>query len=246
MKKNNLMLVMAAGATALLGTSAHAKYKEVDVSGGGNVQGVIKFEGTAPTIPPAVIAKDNEVCGEGDTIPNPVIIGSDGELEGVVVYLEKVKEGKAWPEQDYVVDQKGCSFEPYLQVVPKGVELTIKNSDPVLHNVHPFEIVGDNRRTLFNLAQPKQDQVNTKKIKTRKGNAVELACDAHSWMAGWLYVLEHPYYAVVGADGTFDIGDIPPGEYNLVAWHPVLGTQEQPIEVDADGAVDAAFEFASK
>ncbi len=244
MNVSRFTLALVAG-TALAVTAAEAKYKETDVTDGGSVQGAVMFDGAIPELPTAEIAKDNEVCGDGSIIPNPVTIGAGGELEHVVVYLEEVKEGKAWPEQDYALDQQECAFEPYLQVVPKGVEMTIKNSDPVLHNVHPFEIVGDKRRTLFNLAQPQQDQTNTKKIKTRKGNAVELACDAHAWMAGWLYVLEHPYYAVVGADGTFEIGDIPPGDYKLVAWHPVLGVQEQDLEVAAGGAADASFQFTA-
>jgi hypothetical protein len=232
--------------SSLLATGVSAKYKVEKVANGGAVQGFVKFDGSVPILDSVLIAKDNEVCGDGSTIPNPITVGDSGGLENTVVYLEKVKSGKKWPKQDYAVNQKDCAFEPYLQVVPKGAKMTIRNNDPVLHNVHPFEIIGDSRRTLFNLAQPKQNQENTKKIKTRKGNAVELACDAHSWMAGWLYVLEHPYYSVIGADGGFDIGNIPPGDYKLVAWHPVLGTQEQAISVGSDGNTDASFSFKSE
>lgn len=243
-KLSKMMLVLATS-TALLANNALAKYSEKTVENGGSIHGSVLFNGDPSKRDKAQIDKDNEVCGEGDTIPNPVTVGADGGLENVVVYLEKVKAGKAWPKKDYVVDQKKCSFEPYLQVVPKGVEMTIRNSDPVLHNVHPFEIIGDSRRTLFNLAQPKQNQENKKKIRTRRGKAVELACDAHAWMAGWLYVLEHPYFAVVGDDGQFQIGDVPPGKYKLVAWHPVLGLKEQAIEVGAGAATEAAFRFES-
>jgi len=245
MHVKKLMFVLAAGA-ALMATDASAKYKTKPVKNGGAVQGTVMFDGALPALAKAVIGKDNAVCGDGSIIPNPVKVGGGGALEGVVVYLDKIKAGKAWPKKKYEVTQKKCAFHPYLQVVPKGVKLTIKNNDPVLHNVHPFEHIGDSRRTMFNLAQPKLNQVNQKKIKTRRGKAVELACDAHSWMAGWLYVLEHPYYAVVGADGAFKIGDIPPGKYKLVAWHPVLGTQEQPVQVAASGAIDAAFQFKGK
>ena len=111
--------------------------------------------------------------------------------------------------------------------------------------MHPYELVGDKRRTLFNLAQPKLGQVNTKAIKTRRGNAVELSCDAHSWMAGWLYVLEHPYFAVVGADGLFSIDGVPAGTYTLKAWHPELGEIEQEIEVVPGESVESNFEYSS-
>ena len=240
--KKELVLVTALVAFS---TGVQAKYKAVEVTDGGTVAGTVRFEGTVPTLQTEQIAKDNEVCGEGDIIPNPVSVGADGGLENVVVFLEEVNEGKAWPEQEYTLDQQKCTFKPYLQVVPKGVKMIINNSDPVLHNVHPYELVGDKRRTLFNLAQPKQGQSNTKAIKTRRGNVVELSCDAHSWMAGWLYVLEHPYYAVVGADGVFSIDGVPPGSYTLKAWHPELGELEQQVEVGAGGSTETDFEYSS-
>ena len=167
------------------------------------------------------------------------------QLQNVIVFLDDVQSGKAWPEKEYKLDQLKCRFEPYIQVIPKGADLVISNSDPVLHNVHPYEQVGDKRRTLFNLAQPKLGQVNTKAIKTRRGEVVELSCDAHSWMSGWMYVLEHPYFAIVGEDGSFTIDNVPPGSYTLKAWHPVLQLQEQSVDVDANGSVSASFEFSS-
>jgi len=234
-----------ASALLTLSVSAHAKYDEITVDGGGSITGAVTFSGDVPDLDTEQIAKDNEVCGEGDIIPNPVSVGDDGSLENVVVFLEKVKEGKAWPTDDFALDQLKCTFDPYVQVVRKGAKMTISNSDPVLHNVHPYEYVGKKRRTMFNLAQPKLGQVNTKAIKTRRGNVVELSCDAHSWMAGWLYVIEHPYYAVVGADGKFTIDNIPAGEYTLKAWHPVLGELEQAVEVNGGGSVQFGFQYSS-
>lgn len=238
-----LALTLALSLVPLAGASA--KYKAQPVTDGGSISGSVQFSGDVPKVPLVAIAKDNEVCGDGEIAPNRVSVGDGGALQNVVVFLHKVKAGKPWPKNDYAVNQLKCAFEPYLQVVPKGVELTIKNSDPVLHNVHPFEHVKKSRRTLFNLAQPKLGQVNRKVIKTRRGQVVELACDAHPWMAGWLYVLEHPYFAVVGTDGSFKIEDVPPGSYTLKAWHPVLQFQEQKIDVKAGGSVNASFQFAA-
>ena len=239
-----LILTIALSLVPLSG--ALAKYKEQPVSGAGAISGNVQFSGDVPKVEMQVISKDNAVCGDGEIAPNPVSVGTNGALQNVVVFLEKVKAGKPWPKQDYAVNQLKCSFEPYIQVVPKGADLTIKNSDPVLHNVHPFEHIGNSRRTMFNLAQPKLGQSNTKKIKTRRGKVVELSCDAHSWMSGWLYVLEHPYFAIVGDDGAFKIEDVPPGTYTLKAWHPVLQFQEQKVDVKPDGAATASFKFSAK
>lgn len=240
MKK--ILLVLASGGV-LTAAPANAAYNESAVKDGGAIQGTVTFAGTPPALPKQLISKDNQICGDGEIVPNPVAVGGNGALANVVVYLETIEAGKPWPKKEYTLNQQKCSFAPYLQVVPKNVNLTIKNSDPVLHNVHPFELVGTSRRTLFNLAQPNHNQSNVKQISTRRGQVVELACDAHAWMAGWLYVLEHPYFAVVGADGTFTIGDVPAGSYKLMAWHPVLGTQQQAITVASKGAAKAAFQF---
>ena len=237
--------VLAVSIGLFIATTVQAKYKVEEVGDGGSIQGSVQFSGDLPEVDMEVIGKDNAVCGDGEIAPNPISVSSDGALQNVIVFLDDVQSGKAWPEKEYKLDQLKCRFEPYIQVIPKGADLVISNSDPVLHNVHPYEQVGDKRRTLFNLAQPKLGQVNTKAIKTRRGEVVELSCDAHSWMSGWMYVLEHPYFAIVGEDGSFTIDNVPPGSYTLKAWHPVLQLQEQSVDVDANGSVSASFEFSS-
>jgi hypothetical protein len=223
--------------------SIHA-YEALAIRDGGVIAGRVTLQGNAPAPKKVLIAKDNDVCGHGHAEHPTVSIGQDGALAGVVVHLEQIETGKAWPANArYELDQQKCAFTPALQVMPRGAELTIRNSDPVLHNIHPFEIIGSNRRTLFNLAQPTEGQINVMKIEPRRGRAIELTCDSHNWMSGWIYVVDSPYYAVAGADGGFEIGDVPPGEYKLVAWHPTLGTSEQAVKVAAKSKADVAIAF---
>jgi len=43
-----------------------------------------------------------------------------------------------------------------------------------------------------------------------------------------MFVAPHPYYAVTDESGAFQLNDVPPGEYHIVAWHEgwqVLGRQ---------------------
>ncbi len=232
--------------SALFASGAQA-YEAVTVRDGATLHGKVSFQGTPPAVKKVVIGKDNEVCGQGEVEHREVEVGANGALRSVVVYLEKVGKGKAWPAgAKYVLDQQKCAFAPALQVVHNGANLSVRNNDPVLHNIHPFEIIGSARRTLFNLAQPRQGQVNEIKIEARRGRAIELSCDAHNWMTGWIYIVDNPYHAVVGADGRFEIGDVPPGEYKLVAWHPFLGTIDQTVKVAAKGAAEVALTFKSK
>jgi len=56
-------------------------------------------------------------------------------------------------------------------------------------------------------------------------------------------VLPHPFFAVTGDDGRFEITHVPPGSYTLVAWHERYGRLKQPITVGDDGKVEATFEY---
>lgn len=241
MKKITVSMALGFSLTAAGGVHA---YEAVVVKDGAMIRGKVTLQGSAPPPKKVLIGKDNEVCGQGHAEQDVVRVSVDGGLVGVVVYLEQVDKGKAWSTNArYELDQQKCAFSPALQVMPRGAELSIKNSDPVLHNVHPYEIIGSSRRTLFNLAQPTKGQTNVVKIEARRGRAIELSCDAHNWMSGWVYVVDNPYFAVVSADGSFEIGDVPPGEYKLMAWHPALGTLDQTMKATAKGKTDVSFAF---
>jgi hypothetical protein len=97
--------------------------------------------------------------------------------------------------------------------MPATSKLAIVNDDPILHNTHSF--LG--RKTIFNLALPKKGQTIKKKIK--RAGMMTVRCDAHPHMSGYILAFNHPYYAVTGEDGSFNIKDIPPGTYTITGWH---------------------------
>ena len=71
---------------------------------------------------------------------------------------------------------------------------------------------------------------------------VRFKCDVHPWMSAYLGVLDHPYFAVTGADGSFSIDGLPAGDYVVETWHESLGTRTQNVTV-GDGAVAVAFDY---
>ncbi|MEE8448078.1 MAG: hypothetical protein V3S39_00455 [Thermodesulfobacteriota bacterium] len=221
-------------------------YQTVDVVDGASLTGKVVFKGKAPEPEKILINKNKEVCGTGYRKKGEVRVSASGGLMDVVVYLEGIKKGKplSKPAGGYVLDQKNCSFLPYVQVIPRRSKLVVLNSDPVLHNVHTYELIGRVKRTMFNFAQPVQGSKITKTIRPRRGKVVKIECDAHNWMLGWIYVLDHPYFSVVGEDGTFKIDGIPPGTYKVKAWHPILGIKEGKASVSAKGTARLSFEFA--
>ena len=242
MKRTSLLLALTLSST--LGLSAHAAaYKVVDVANGGSVAGKVTFSGTDEAPKVYAIAKDNEVCGTGNREVDFVKV-NNGALGDVVVYLDKVKEGKdfAADAAGGALDQKGCEFHPFLQIMKNGDKLDIKNSDPVLHNIHTYEIIGRVKKTVFNISQPDPGAIH-KTVKLKRGSAMKIECDAHDFMHGFVFVAKNPYYAVVGADGSYSIDNVPAGKYTVKAWHGKLKGQKSKVEVAAGGSTEANFDF---
>ncbi len=220
-------------------------YREVAVADGATLTGQVTFEGETPRSIELLITRDFEVCGMGSRERREVDVAETGGLRAVVVFITAIDAGKPWPEapDGYVLDQRDCYFHPYIQVVPRGVELRIVNSDPILHNVHGYELSeAGPRRTLFNLAQPDEGTV-TRALRPRRAHLVGLECDAHDFMLGWIFAADNPYAVAVDSEGRFSIEGIPPGTYTVAAWHPFLGIVEQEVTVTAGGTTEIGFEF---
>jgi len=222
---------------------AAAPYAEGTVEGGGAVTGKVRFTGTVPAPENMAINKDMEVCG-GDHRLHQTVKVEDGGLGEVVVAVKGVKQGKAWDPSlaETNLLQEKCTFLPYMQVVKKGGELEVENADPVSHNIHTYELIGRARVSQFNVQQPAGSSFS-KQIKMRRGNVIRMECDQHDFMIGWSYVPDNPYYAVVAADGSFSISDVPAGTYEVEAWHPYLGIQKGSVTVEAAGTASVDFEF---
>jgi hypothetical protein len=226
---------LLAGVACAFASSAQA-YEEGPVENGGTINGKVTYSGRVPTriILPT---KNQEVCGQMREEPE-VVVGPDGGVQDSVVYLEGVEQGKAWPAeaQAPILDNKDCRFQPNVQAIPGGA-LGVHNSDPMLHNTHGFY----GRRTAFNIALPNQGQ--TIDVDLERTGQVRIECDAHGWMLGWVYVVDNPYYAVTGEDGTFEITDVPPGEYTLIANQAFTGPVEVEVTVESGATVELPVEL---
>jgi plastocyanin len=217
----------------VIGSSNAWSYEETKVTDGGTIEGKVVFRGTVPSPRKVIPTQDQQVCGGPRDDPR-IVLGPDNAVQGAVVYLKAVEKGKAFekPKKPPVVDNMKCKFEPELQVVPVGTEVVILNSDPVLHNTHGYLLTDGRRgRTVFNTALPQKGaQV---KSTLKQPGVVDVACDVHGWMQGWILVAENPYYDVTEKNGTFTIKDVPPGKYTLATFQPYAGVKETPVTVEA-------------
>jgi hypothetical protein len=74
---------------------------------------------------------------------------------------------------------------------------------------------------------------------------VPLECNVHGWMKAYVGVVAHPYFATSREDGTFTIGGLPPGTYQLEAWHESLGTKTGEVTIGPDGTGTVTFTYGA-
>jgi hypothetical protein len=217
-------------------------YETVTVSEGGSISGIVSFSGTPPPATAVEIDKDVQICGTGHREIQEVRLTGD-RLGNAVAYLKEIASGKEFSPADSHLDQETCDFVPHLQVTKNKEKISIMSKDPLSHTVHAYEVANSERITIFNVAVPNQFFKFSQKVRLRKGNVVKVECDTHKFMHAWMMVLDHPYYSLVGKDGTFSISDVPPGTYQLAVWNPTLGEQVKEVKVEPKGETAANFEF---
>lgn len=210
----------------------------------GTIVGTVYFHGTPPPVKKMPVDKDNDVCGTGFREIVEVNVGPENTLGDIVVCVKGGDDGGGlhfeMPEKGFRLNQKGCRFVPDIMIIPAGEKLTITNRDPIIHNIHTYEIIKGRRRDMFNFAQPERGHRRVEKIKPRRSDTVELTCEVHAFMHGWIYVSDGSA-CVISKDGHFKIADVPDGTYTVKVWHPTLGVQE--AEVTVAGAEEVRVDF---
>ncbi len=203
-----------------------SSYHVITVQDGGTIRGAVKWQGAVPHLAPSQINKDPQVCdpeGQKRRDLERLLVGSNSGVANTVVFLKNISEGKAMdlPEARQSLNQKNCRYEPHILVVPMNGNVRLMSSDATLHTIH-MSGAADYNLPFF------KDQMVQRSM-NREG-LVDLRCNAgHVWMNAEMMVVPHPYYAVTDANGNFELTQIPPGEYELVAWHEgwkVVGENE--------------------
>jgi plastocyanin len=208
--------------------------------GESTITGTVKYEGTAEK--PRVVRMDSDpLCmPEGPQTSEVLMVGPGNGLQNAFVY---VKDGLGdhkftAPQTPVVLDQKGCKYTPHVFGVQVGQPVVIVNNDPTLHNVHAVP----KANAEFNFGQSIKGMKTTRTF-DKPEVMVPFKCDVHGWMSSYGGVLEHPYYAVSTADGTFEIKGLPAGTYTVEVWHERLGTQTTKVTVDGKSGATANVAF---
>jgi plastocyanin len=219
------------------------EYFHVDPTTAGKVHGRILYQGAKPTRQVIDMQSDitcKQEYGAKPVYDDPVVVGKEGGLANAFVYVQAGLEGKTFePVKDPVVlDQHGCMFSPRALGVRAGQPLDLRNSDKVSHNVHPMP---KNNREWNEQQSPGTPDAVHRFARTEV--MIPVKCNIHQWMHAYIGVVEHPYFAVTGPDGSFDLTNVPPGDYTLAVWHEKLGDQTKQVHLaaSANEAVDFTY-----
>jgi hypothetical protein len=211
--------------------AAQGDYRVIAVDDGGTVSGAIKWSGPVPRELDFPVTKDPQICdpeGKKSVSLERLIVGPEGGVANTIVYLKNISAGKPMelPEQRRHLDQKHCHYVPHILLVPQNAALQMQSSDATLHTIHMDGAAS------FNLPFPFQNQVTSRTMSTP--GLVNLRCNGgHVWMNAEMMVVPHPYYAVTDESGRFEFTSVPPGTYQIVAWHEGWGLagKEQAYDV---------------
>jgi plastocyanin len=155
-------------------------------------------------------------AADAGSIKGEVSVSGVRSPEDVVVFIETVAGEQKPPADPVDMDQKKLMFVPHVLPIVKGTTVKFQNGDPLLHNVF-WNRSDDGSYTATNLGT--WGKGDTKTYTFNNLGYVGLLCNIHPEMEGYVLVLQNPYYAVVGKDGSYEIKNVPPGRYKVKTWY---------------------------
>jgi plastocyanin len=237
------LLALACGGSSNSANESAEPLPAIDPATVGTVTGRIQLQGTAPA--GEIIQLDGDpkcaslALGE-ERRTEYIVVGADNGLQNVFIYVKEGLPPRLYPvpSTPVVLDQQKCRYVPRVVGLQVGQSLTIRNSDPLLHNVRAEALINQP----FDLGTPIQGMEVTRTFSTREV-MVPFNCNVHAWMNAYVGAVEHPHFAVTDENGRFSIPQLPAGTLTLEIWHERLGTQTQQVTVAPKETTEVAFTY---
>ncbi|MBT6601979.1 MAG: hypothetical protein HOB32_10070 [Nitrospina sp.] len=239
-------------ATLLLFTSLSAEskaYQEIEVINGGAIEGKVTMTGKMPfpRVYHLILFPNIDMCSEVETddemnrVLDDFKISEDGGLKDVVITLEHIEAGKSFNKEPIMINSEDCKFTPDVNVVRQGEAFQVNNLDAVMHNSQLYQ--AERGKIIQNLPVPPEEIIDGKVTFQKKYKIFQMICGMHEFMQTWGYRVQNPYYYITKLGGEFKIDNIPPGDYNLNAWHYLMKPQNQKINIAKNETIDINFSF---
>ena len=236
--------------TLFLTPSAESRaYQEIEVSNGGTIQGKVILTGKMPypRVYHLILFPNVDMCAEIETddemnrVLDDFKISEDGGLKDVVITLQHVEAGKPFNKEPILIDSEDCKFSPDVNVARQGETFKVNNMDAVMHNSQVYQ--AERGKIIQNLPIPPESITDGKVTFQKKYKIFQMICGMHEFMQTWGYRVQNPYYFITKLGGDFKLDNVPPGDYELNAWHYLMKPQTQRIKVEKNGTVEVKFAF---
>lgn len=266
-----MKVFLITGLCMIFSASSAWGYAVKEIADGGTVEGTVTLSGAVPD-PKAynlVIFPDPEYCGRisngnGWRLLRDFLVNEQGRVMNVVVLLEGVKEGKPFSLSVPRVEARDCRFSPFTTIVRSGHGIEVVNMDPVMHDIQAYETsTAMGTRVLFNSPLPfnqrhrrgdlhatHDHRPGTSLVRqfqlSKKRRTFVMQCGFHAYMQSWAIAVDNPYYVLTDENGRFSLEDVPPGTYDLRAWHPgIKQVMKNPVTIEPGGNLTIDFQLPS-
>jgi len=224
-------------------------YQEINVQNGGTIKGNAKMIGSMPypRIYHLILFPNIDMCAEVDTddemnrVLDDFKVSPAGGLKDVAITLEHVEAGKPFNKEPINILSENCKFFPDLNFIRQGESFKVDNLDAVMHNSQVYQ--KERGKILLNIPIPAEEVSDGIVTFKKKYKIMQMICGMHEFMQTWGYRVQNPYYFKTDDKGNYNIGDIPPGEYIVNAWHYLMKPQKKKIKIAAGETIDLSFVF---
>lgn len=225
-------------------------YKITSVDQGGALTGRVNLVGIVPKARAfhLIHAPNIEFCsrmsdGKGHRILHDFTVSKKGGLQDTVIAIQGIKKGKPFPRKMQTLQLKRCHANKYVIGIKNGEDILLENTDPIKHEIATYEIYGPHRNQTSNKnVLPTNSQIRSAFIKPGAPEFI-LKCNLHPFLQTRGYVIDNPYFVTSDAEGNFNIENIPPGTYEVTAWHPFIPIQRGTVTIETGKTAQFDFTF---
>ena len=214
-------------------------YKITSVDQGGSLTGRVNLIGIVPKARAfhLIHAPNIEFCsrmsdGKGHRILHDFTVSKNGGLQDTIIAIQGVKKGKPFPRKMQTLQLNRCHANKYVIGIKNGEDILLENTDPIKHEIATYEIYGSHRNQTSNKnVLPANSQIRSAFIKPEAPEFI-LKCNLHPFLQTRGYIVNNPYFVVSDIEGNFNIENIPPGTYEVTAWHPFVPIQKGTVTIE--------------
>ena len=225
-------------------------YTVVSVDDGGTLKGRVTLSGRIPKARSfhLINAPNIEFCsrisdGRGHRLLFDFTVSQNRGLKDTIIHLSNIEKGKPFSPKMQIFHIDRCRANRYVIGAKNGENILLENTDPIQHEIATYEVRNNySDQTSNRPLTEKSSQVRSVFVR-KDAEEFIIKCNLHPFLQTHAYLVQNPYYTVSDSKGNFSIEKIPPGNYEVIAWHPYIPEQRAMITIPQKGEANLNFDF---